>query len=255
MQVQNIQIFSSTTAADGAWIDVSNLVSMSVHLVGVEAAVWIEVSNDPNVTIDGANISAPASGPTLSQFAYGALTSQGTYFVKTTYITQWGETIASAESSLAVSDNNQLVVLAPPPVVGAIGWNVYIGRVTNTEVLQTTPAFAPQHVTDTGGYSYATNGALPLGQNFILRAFNNSGIVVPSSNTSGSVNVGINVLGTGGTFSMSTQTDGPISLFVDTNKAQVMWSPSSMNWKYLRVRKSAATQVLLTTAYICGQRG
>ena len=121
MQIKNIGIFDSTAiitsppaaTATGAWIDISNLVSLSVHITGVESKTWIEVSNDPYVNIDGSGasgtdlVAAPVSGPTLSQgpAAFGGLSNQGTYFVKVTYITPGGETTASPESSLAVSDN------------------------------------------------------------------------------------------------------------------------------------------------------
>src|ERR1700675_2128399 len=102
MQIKNIQIFSSTAPANGAWIDVSNLVSLSVMLTGLEATVTIEGSNDPNAPIDGAGIGAPSAGPTLSQFASqpGSIGNSSelpaqTFFVVTTFITKWGETTAS----------------------------------------------------------------------------------------------------------------------------------------------------------------
>ena len=49
-QVINNKIFDSTVAADGAWRNISNFTTMSVHLTNVEGKVWIEVSNeqDPN---------------------------------------------------------------------------------------------------------------------------------------------------------------------------------------------------------------
>src|SRR5438270_12660062 len=99
MQIKNIKIFDSTTAADGSSIDISNLLAMSVSFTGVEAKVWIEVSNDPDININAANsgtVLAAPSAPTLTQPTYGNLTNQGTYFVKVTYTTKWGETLPSA---------------------------------------------------------------------------------------------------------------------------------------------------------------
>src|SRR5271157_3668028 len=132
MQIKNIQIFSSRNAADGSWVDVSNLVNLSVYLTGVDANVWIEVSDDPNAPIDGSGIGAPSAGSVLSQFASVPQSNTGdniyttppgntsqlpatTFFVKTTFITKWGETTASAETSLAVTAGNYLYVAAPVP--------------------------------------------------------------------------------------------------------------------------------------------
>src|SRR5580658_8535836 len=131
MQIQNLQIFNYTTtpvpaSGIGAWIDVSNLVGMSVQINNYSSGVTdIQVSNDPNVCIDGPVIGPPGSAPVLSQFLSqpGNLSTQPpnpalvtsqlpaqTFYVKYTFITKWGETSASAESSLAVSAGNYLFV-------------------------------------------------------------------------------------------------------------------------------------------------
>jgi hypothetical protein len=75
-----------------------------------------------------AGSSAPAA-PILSQVAGGTLTSQGTISAKVTYTTASGETIASSEASLAVNNDNELVVASPvaDPAGLATGWNVYLG--------------------------------------------------------------------------------------------------------------------------------
>jgi hypothetical protein len=277
MQIQNLQIFNSTAAADGAWIDISNLVSFSVQIVGgLGTGVWIEVSNDPNVMINNtASPLAAPSAPLLSQYPYGALKDQGTIYIQLTYVTAWGETTASTTSSLAVNDGYQLLIASPtstigsPPATvsnGAIGWNVYASQTgsAGTFVLQTPPQFHPQHSVDstgsgggvsgTGGVHYAISGALPFSQNFSMsNGFQNTGIVPPAINQSGTANVGINVCGSGNTFITGSATDSPIAVLVDSNLAQVIWSPSCMVWKWLRVRKSGSSTQ--TTAYLVGQRG
>jgi hypothetical protein len=274
MQIKNIGIFDSTAiitsppaaTATGAWIDISNLVSLSVHITGVESKTWIEVSNDPYVNIDGSGasgtdlVAAPVSGPTLSQgpAAFGGLSNQGTYFVKVTYITPWGETTASPESSLAVSDNYVLFI-APPPadVTGlAAGWNAYVGKSSGKEVLQTGPAYIPAHTVDaTPGIHFAINGVLPLGIGLsLVNGYASTGVAVPASNTAGGIGVGTNVLGTSGDLSSASQTDAAISIFKDTNNNQVVWSPAGMTWKWLRVRKTPLGS-LDTVAWLTGQNG
>lgn len=268
MQIKNLKIFDSTIPADGAWIDVSNLVTLSVTIAGVEAATWIEVSNDQYINVNGANggsaVSAP-SAPTLTQFpaTVGGLTSQGTYFVKITYITPWGETLPSTESSLAVSDGNVLQVIAPAAdALGlATGWNVYIGKSSGAEVLQTGPAYVPAHTVDsTPGIHYAINGVLPLTRNFFLpNGFQHNGGAVPGSSTAGGIGIGVNVLGTSGDFSTiaSPGTDATVAVFIDkTAVANVLasWAPSGIMWKWLRVRKATGT-TKETIAWLTGANG
>lgn len=267
MQIKNLKIFDSTVVADGAWIDVSNLVNLSVHMTGIETKTWIEVSNDPYINVDGFGASGAAlvaapSAPTLLQApaAFGGLTGQGTYFVKVSYITPWGETLPSAESSLAVSDGNVLTVLAPAAEVTGLasGYNVYIGKTSGSEVLQTAPGYVPAHTVDsTPGIHYAINGVLPLIRNYTaVDGFKSTNIAVPSSSTAGGIGVGANVLGTGGDFAAigTVQTDATISIFIDTNQNQAVWSPSGMAWKFLRVRKATGTS-RETIAWLNGANG
>lgn len=79
--------------------------------------------------------SVPTNGA-LSEVAGGTL-GGATYFVKSTWVTSTGETAESAETSLAVSADNLLVV-APPTTVppNVIGWNVYVSTATGTETKQ-----------------------------------------------------------------------------------------------------------------------
>jgi hypothetical protein len=80
MQVQNLLILNGAVSTTGQWIDISNLVSLSVQINTYSAgSTDIEVSNDPNVMIDGAGIGAPTAAPVLQQFhrcpAVSALTA------------------------------------------------------------------------------------------------------------------------------------------------------------------------------------
>jgi hypothetical protein len=255
MQIKNLKIFDSTAPADGAWIDISNLVALSVSFTGVEASTWIEVSNDPDININAANsgaVLAAPSAPVLSQSAYGNLTSQGTYFVKTTYTTKWGETTPSAEASFTVTDGNVLV--AQPPAKDALGlatgYNVYVSKVTNTETLQTGPPYVPAHVVDaTPGIHWAINGVLPLNQPFVLsNGLQPSSTVVPIASTAGGVGIGTALMA-----DISAATSGEeIAIFKSGNTAIV--NPSCLCWKWLRVRKSTGSS-LETVAWILGQTG
>ncbi len=66
----------------------------------------------------------------LSQTAGGTLAA-ATYYVVTTLLGPRGETVPSAEQSLAVLADNLLNVAAPTNIPGwAVGYNVYVGTVT-----------------------------------------------------------------------------------------------------------------------------
>lgn len=82
----------------------------------------------------GVPICPPVNGA-LTQTVAGALAG-ATYFVRSTYVNSAGETLASPETSLAVSANNVLNVASPAASVGATGWNVYVSTATGTETRQ-----------------------------------------------------------------------------------------------------------------------
>jgi hypothetical protein len=316
MQIQNLQIFSSTLTADGLWVDVSNLVAMSIQVVGLESGstIWVEASNDPNVMIDGAAIGPPGSAPVLSQFASlpgsanlvgGSNSAVGgppdasqlpaqTYFVETTFVTKWGETTPSAESSLAVTAGNYLFVAAPVPSAtqapSVIGWNCYVGLATGAEVLQGGGVFDPQRLADGVGTQggtvdplgpsssthFALTGALPLQQNFsMVNGFQNTGFTPPGSDNSGGVNIGVNTVPPDPSSSHSQNlttytgnsapnnvTDAPVAIFGQAAitgppayPAMAVWAPACMCWKFIRVRKTQGGTPAATAAYLTGQKG
>lgn len=290
MQIKNIQIFSSTAAANGTWIDVSNLVNFSVHLTGLEASVSIEGSNDPNAPIDGAGIGAPGSAPTLGQVPGGSAFQSGvsklpaaTYFVKTTYITKWGETTASAEATLAVLAGNALTVIPATPSAAqapyVTGYNVYVSTVTNTEVLQTMPPYTPQRSVDgvgtVGGTvsplgpgsstHFAISGAISLVGSPVytmLNGFQQTNVAPPVSDQSGGAAVGINISGTFGAAAAWTPPAAPWSatntqqtqISINAATASALYNPSGLCFKWIRVVKVTGS-VLLTQAYLMGQNG
>jgi hypothetical protein len=281
MQIQNLQIYSSSIAvsAKGPWIDVSNLVSLSVQVNGYNSGVGngadIEVSNDPNVMIDGTGIGAPGSAPVLSQIAGGLTFQSGvsnlpalTYYVKVTYITKWGETTASAEANLAVTAGNALIVAVPAPSATQVpfvtGWNVYAALSTGAEVLQTAPPYSPQRLIDgigtvggttsgTGGIHWATTGALPIAQPSytLINGFQNTGFLPPGSDQSGGTNFGVSVSSGAGLSTLTPDTNTTVAVFIDSSNHNLMWTPSCMTWKFLRVINGGAS----TVAYLNGQRG
>jgi hypothetical protein len=269
MQIKNIKIFDSTVAADGPWVDVSDTVNLSVQIANIEPKTWIEVSNDPYVPISGFGasagnlVAAPTSPPVLSQApaAFGGLTGQGTYFVKLTYIAPWGETTPSPESSLLVADGNVLRIAAPNPDPTGVagGWNVYVGKTSGSEVLQTTPQYTPARTSDAiPGFHDDIEGGLSLSTSTfsLVNGYQNTGIVVPSVNNGGGVGIGANTQGTGADLSVATQTLAAISIFVDAATIpHIVWTSSGMTWKWLRVRKDASTHSKETIAWLCGVNG
>ncbi|MGG6461389.1 baseplate J/gp47 family protein [Solilutibacter silvestris] len=118
-----------------------------------------------SLTLTG-TVPSPTNGA-LTASAAGALAA-ATYYVKSTWVTASGETLGSAETSLAVGANNVLNVAAPSsPPPGATGWNVYVSTSTGTETKQnaSTIALGTAWVEPTSGLI--------------------SGAALPSSNTAG----------------------------------------------------------------------
>src|SRR5208337_2442504 len=280
MQTVNNLLLDSTVAADGKWRNISNFVSFSVHGVNLENVVWIEISNDPNVMIDNSsNINAP-SAPSLGQFQWeppagiatppAGLVGQGTLYVKVTYVTKWGETLASAESSIAVANGSVLTEASPAADAAgfATGYNVYVSQSSNAESLQTIPAYVPANIGDAipgysyanagAGYNYGNMGPIPLGQGFaLINGARYSGIAPPAASTAGSVGVGVNAFNmwTGGAVGSSTGQE-EAAIYSDSNNGnQVIWAPSCLFFNFLRVRKSNAAQTKETRVWLFGCNG
>lgn len=118
---------------ESSWLGTS--VNFVEHYSGV--LIPIGTANSDTYT----QISAP-SAPSLSTITAGSLTGD-TYYVKVTYINQYGsETIASAESSLAVATGDLLVVSSPSVLSGATGYNIYVSVTTGAETLQNPVPYA-----------------------------------------------------------------------------------------------------------------
>ncbi len=245
MNVRNIQIFSSTTAANGAWQDISNLVSLSVQVQNyTDGNVWVEVSNDPNVTTDGlagasnGGCDAPAA-PTLSQFAfnagsrdattdqYGTATAQPgsglpaqSLSIKLTYVTRnqpvvtpiplynmtVGETAVGAASAISVIAGNICQVASPVKGSGADANSFATGYNVYAQI----GGSGPYVLQNTRGGPNASNsyydGPIPLGTPFNMKmGFVAGGAVAPATDqNSGSPAAGTNIQGTSGVLSTIT---------------------------------------------------
>jgi len=274
----NNLIFSSTAAASGAWRNISNLTALSVQLAGLDSApVWVEASNDPNVETDGAKIAAPASAPVLSLFIYSPgnagtsinwstsppttaplypLSNPGSYTAIVTYLTDAGETTGSAASGAFVLTAGQSLQVASPaqdPAGLAFGYNVYLSQNGGPYCLQNYAANA------SGIWEGQFQGPVPMGEPFLLYAFQSNGIAVPGTNTTGSPASGINVSGvfTAGAWTAPSGEFGESQVIYNsgaTGATGAMFNPSCLVWNYLRVVKGA-TGSALTTAWLFGQNG
>lgn len=78
---------------------------------------------------------------TLGSAAGGALAA-ATYFAAATYVTPQGETTASDVSQLAVATNNLMTATSPQNLPNVKGWNLYVGTVLGSYVLQNTTPMA-----------------------------------------------------------------------------------------------------------------
>jgi hypothetical protein len=284
MLTANNAIYNATPTTgqtiNGNWRNIQNWINFSLHIKGIEAGsnVWVEVSNDPNVLTNGANISAPAA-PVLTQYTptsdnhLSGVPVDTTYFVKNTYVTPnslnpsggapqyttagLGETIPSAETSLLVKAGNLLVVQSPAQDAGgvAIGWNTYISRATSTETLQNledNAIVAPRQ----------------FGQTFILTNYglSTAGPSLPVSNTSGTANSGFNLTGnllppytvvTGAGTGTGLNQVQVLAVAAVTGPpavpAMAIINPSGIIWNFIRVCKTGGTTPALTIAYLFGQ--
>lgn len=148
-------------------------------------------------------IGAPAA-PGLTAGSSGSLPSE-TVYVKTTYVSSFGETVPSVEGSIAVTGpTGSVTVTAPAASPDAVGWNVYASNASSAEVLQnSTPiAMGAAHtiatlaagtvappVADTSGSvwaSYAFNQAMALTNSvptitplmYVLAVYNGAGHIL-----------------------------------------------------------------------------
>ena len=64
LSVNNL-IFDSTAAADGAWRKIDNWIALSIHIIGLEGDVWVEVSNNPACDINTTTSAATAGVPLI----------------------------------------------------------------------------------------------------------------------------------------------------------------------------------------------
>lgn len=79
------------------------------------------------LTNDASQPGAPVYGSNpLSQASTDYTLPATTYFAVATYITNFGETIASAEWFINCTPNKLITLASPPSVAGALGWNAYI---------------------------------------------------------------------------------------------------------------------------------
>lgn len=251
--IQNIQIFNAPigTPASGTyygpWTSVGNLAAFSVFFTGLEGVVWVEASNNPNAQYSGvAAIGAPIA-PILSTFQYGALTHQGTIGIAVSYIVQGGgETVASVASTLVVADNYQLVVSPPvlDPLGVAIGYNVYANRNGGAYSLQNMP-----NSSDRFGSSHC--GPLPLCLSYIMYdGVQNNGVPPSVVALVGGPAVGVNIL-PGGNI-VGGASGGEENINYNAGTAEGSFSPSGLDWGYLRVGKSGANS-LLTQGWVTGR--
>lgn len=152
-----------------------------------------DVYYDPTDTTSGAYftgsiapITSPAA-PTLTSSAGGTLAAT-TYYVKITYVTAAGETLASGETSLAVAANNVLGVTSPAAQAGATGYNVYVSTATGTETKQNSAPIAIGT-----GWTEPTTGLI-------------AGAALPAASTAGSL-LTVSAV-TNGTLAVNQQVNG-----------------------------------------------
>lgn len=109
----------------------------------------------------------PPAAPPLTASTTGGSFITGTVYVAITYVSLYGETTISSQSSIAVTGPTaQVVVASPPAAPGCVGYNVYANAISGPGPLQ-------------------NSGPIALGIPFTLNMVV-SGVTPPSTNTAGS---------------------------------------------------------------------
>ena len=141
--------YAATVADDGTLISPTNATgpaagwgaaSLPVALPSIAAIAnhpWTICGTSENnraVIFTAPTLAAP-SAPALSQTTGGSLPAR-TYVVSVTYTNLVGETVASADATLAVGVNSRLVVGSPASSSNATGWNLYIGTTSGNKTRQ-----------------------------------------------------------------------------------------------------------------------
>jgi len=133
----------------------------SEYIKGLDIGVGFQAASliDAVMSIEGVANFVPADHtppalPVLGSTPGGALGAT-TYYVVTTYLTPSGETLVSAQASLAVAANSVLTVASPASKPGVTGWNVYVGTVSGTHTKQNASLLAIGT-----GYTEPTSGLI-----------------------------------------------------------------------------------------------
>jgi hypothetical protein len=121
---------------------VSAAVNNYIQALDIGASFLLSEAVSRAKAIQGVADIAPKPLGFLAPPAAGGALGATTYYVRITYVNPNGETLASAEVSLAVAANNVLTVASPPAAADAIGWNVYVSTATGTETKQNAASIA-----------------------------------------------------------------------------------------------------------------
>ena len=139
--VSNGQIYPIT----GSRVGGNTIVSTSTQLLVVDEIPVPPIASPELSVLNGLGVAfptnTPPAAPTLSSVAAGTLAAT-TYYVKITYVNAAGETLPSAEASLAVAADYVLSVASPAATSGASGWNVFVSTTSGTETLQNSSPIA-----------------------------------------------------------------------------------------------------------------
>jgi RHS repeat-associated protein len=151
-RVVSTWVGTNDTPSSGAWSPTNNTSPSNMIDVSDNAYDQRQVGpTTPSLTQDGSDTSTAI-----------------TYYVKVTYVTPTGESVASSEASISVNGGNQLDVSSPPSVAGATGYNVYASMLLTTP---TVPATVFDSAATTGGflqggktYRYEITATTPNGE-------------------------------------------------------------------------------------------
>jgi hypothetical protein len=131
----------------------------TVMVLGSMSSAFAADINHPTAqtwTVDAA--------PTLSAVigTYTSTLPTGTYYVRYTYVTDRGETPASAEASVYITEGQNLQVVVPALPAHASSINIYISSTTNTETFQinTTSTTYDQSLSLETGVAYPTTSSI-----------------------------------------------------------------------------------------------
>lgn len=140
---------------NGGWMKTGDINPLPIETFIYNGTTWVPVSTTNPLPVTTANstvnvnnaasspvpvsfqiINNPSTAPTLSASGTGNTLPAGTYYVKYTWVSPYGESLPSPEASQAVTAGQALNITLPSFPVGVTSANIYVSTSSGAETKQ-----------------------------------------------------------------------------------------------------------------------